>query len=248
MQSKTPRRQAFKKAITLPSHGFSSPKTWPGGKITVYPWDSDIDEFLIEQSRKTTRQQLVYGLLGKLCDLNGAKVDDFVADEVQIILLVARALSTEGIVTYTSECPACGAKSQEKVKVPDDLQVVGEKKDDYPGYDDVPLPICKDVIRLRPLLVKDEQLIEGRTPDQKTKVSDARLRTMLPIVTINDSKADSLDELLEYMNVLHPTDLKTLESKEKELSPHLNANFRHKCADCGKLFDHALSFDQDFFR
>lgn len=248
MKSLIPRRQAFKREITLLSHGFSNPTAWPGGKITVYPWDSEIDEYLIETARKTSRQQLVFGLLAKLCDLNGSKVDDFVADEVQTVLLVARALSMEGLVRYTSQCPFCAKKKIEQIKVPAELERVGEKPDDYPGYDDITLPECKDAVRIRPLLVKDEKIIEDRSVEQKALISDTRLRLLLPIVTINDSKPDKIDELVAYFKALHPRDAKFIEDEEKRLSPHLNTNIPHICDDCGKEFKHLLSFDQDFFR
>ena len=248
MKSLIPRRQAFKREITLLSHGFSNRTAWPGGKITVYPWDSEIDEYLIETARKTSRQQLVFGLLAKLCDLNGSKVDDFVADEVQTVLLVARALSMEGLVRYTSQCPFCAKKKIEQIKVPAELERVGEKPDDYPGYDDITLPECKDVVRIRPLLVKDEKIIEDRSVEQKALISDTRLRLLLPIVTINDSMTNMIDELVAYFKALHPRDAKFIEDEEKRLSPHLNTNIPHMCDDCGKEFKHLLSFDQDFFR
>lgn len=248
MKSLTPRRQAFKREITLISHGFSNRTAWPGGKITVYPWDSEVDEYLVESARKASRQQMVFGLVAKLCELNGAKVDDFVADEVQTILLVARALSTEGIVHYTSQCPFCAHKKLEQIKVPDELEKAGEKADGYPGYDDITLPECKDILRIRPLLVKDEKIIEDRPPEQKQRISDTRLRQLLPIVTINDSKPDTIDELIAYVKALHPRDAKFIEEEERRLSPHLNTNLPHICDDCGKEFTHLLSFDQDFFR
>lgn len=248
MKSLIPRRQAFKREITLLSHGFSNRTAWPGGKITVYPWDSEINEYLIETARKTSRQQLVFGLLAKLCDLNGSKVDDFVADEVQTVLLVARALSMEGLVRYTSQCPFCAKKKIEQIKVPAELERVGEKPDDYPGYDDITLPECKDVVRIRPLLVKDEKIIEDRSVEQKALISDTRLRLLLPIVTINDSMTNMIDELVAYFKALHPRDAKFIEDEEKRLSPHLNTNIPHMCDDCGKEFKHLLSFDQDFFR
>jgi hypothetical protein len=246
--NKTPRRQLFKKEITLMSRGFSNPAAWPGGKLTVYPWDTEVDEYLIEQARKSSRQQLVYGLLNKLCDLNGGKIEEFVAEEVNTVLLVARALSTEGIVNYTSECPMCAKKRVETIKVPDELEKVGEKPTDYPGYDDITLPVSKDVVRLRPLLVKDELIIEQRDDAQRRLVSDTRLRMLMPIVSVNEGKPDTLEELVNYIRILHPNDVQYLEQQQKKLTPHLNANVPHKCDDCGKEYTHLLSFDQQFFR
>lgn len=248
MKSLTPRRQVFKREITLISHGFSNPVAWPGGKLVVFPWDSSIDEFLVEGARKMNRQELVYGLLQKVCDLNGAKVDDFVADEIQTVLLVSRSLATEGDVRYNAECPACRAIKTESIKIPDELVKVGEKSTDYPGYDDITLPRCADVLRIRPLLVKDERIIEDRSTEQRKIVSDMELRIIMPIITVNDSKPDNLEDIVTYYRALHPEDAKFLESEQRRLSPHLDTNIGHICDACGRKFFQILNFDQEFFR
>jgi hypothetical protein len=250
LKSLTPRRQQYKREITLLSHGYNNPTAWPDGKITVYPWDNAIDQWLIENVRKNSRQELVYGLLKHCCDLNGGPVDDFVADEINVVLLVSRALSSDGVVLYTSMCPFCGTKKNEQIKVPDELQKVGEKTADYPGFDTVTLPAVQDVIKLRPLLVKDEKLIINREDDQKKVIPDSELRTMMRVVTINDSKPDTLDELAAWYRALHAKDAKFLDDKGREITPHLNTNIPHVCDDqeCGRKFTFPITFDQEFFR
>ena len=251
LKSLTPRRQAFKKAIMLPSHGFSNPTAWPDGQITVYPWDSSVDDFLLEANRKSSaRQNVLFELVGKLCDLNGGQLDDFVADETNIILLVSRALAQDNTITYTSVCPYCNAKEQERVKVPDELEKVSEKKPGYPGFDLITLPECKDVVKVRPLLIKDERIIMERPALERTKISDNTLRNLMRVVTINDSTADKLAELQEWYEALPPKDARYLEEQSRELSPHLNTVLVHTCAkqDCNREFRHNLTFDQDFFR
>lgn len=251
LKSLTPRRQAFKKAIVLPSHGFSSPQAWPNGQITVYPWDSTVDDFLLEASRKSSaKQNVLFDLVALLCDLNGGKLDDFVADETNIILLVSRALAQDNTILYTSVCPFCNAKEQEKVKVPDELEKVSEKQADYPGFDVITLPDCKDVIKVRPLLIADERAILERSGAERAKISDNTLRTLMRVVTINDSKPDTLAELKEWFDALPPKDARYLEEQARELSPHLNTLIPHVCANptCAREFKHNLTFDQDFFR
>lgn len=250
LKSLTPRRQVYKREITLLSHGYSDTAAWPDGKITVYPWDNTVDQFLLENVRKLSRQELVYGLLRKCCDLNGGNIDNFIADEINIVLLVSRALSTDGIVTYVSVCPHCGFRKQEQIKVPDSLEKVGEKTPDYPGYDIITLPVVQDVVKLRPLTVKDEKLIMGRPEETRKAVPDSELRTLMRIMTVNDGKPEALDELLIWYRALHARDSKFVEEKGREITPHLNVNILHVCdePDCGKKFTHPLSFDQDFFR
>ena len=250
LKSMTPRRTAYKREITLMSHGFNNKTAWPDGRLTVFPWDNAIDQWLMENVRRVSKQDLVYGLLKNCCDLNGGSVDDFVADEINVVLLVSRALSTEGIVMYTSLCPHCGFKKPEKIKIPDELEKIGEKTADYAGSDKVTLPDCGDVITLRPLLVKDEKLIINRPEDKRKAVPDAELRTLLRVVSINESQPDSLEELVVYGRALSPSDIKFLEDKGREITPHLNTSIPHICddSDCGKKFNHPLNFDQEFFR
>lgn len=246
----TPRRQQYKREITLLSHGYNNQTAWPDGRITVYPWDSAIDQWLVENVRKLGKQELVYGLLRHCCDLNGGKVDDFVADEINVILLVSRALSTDGVVVYTSQCPFCGFKKQEQIRVPDELEKLGEKSMDYPGFDAITLPNVQDVVKIRPLLVKDEKMIIARDDEARKTVADGELRTVMRVVTINDTKAETLEELVTWYRALHAKDAKFLEDEGRRLTPHLNTNIPHVCddPDCGKKFTFPLNFDQEFFR
>lgn len=250
LKSLTPRRQHYKREITLLSHGYSNQTAWPDGKLTVYPWDNAIDQWLIDNVRRLGKQELIYGLLGHCCDLNGGSVDDFVADEINTVLLVSRALSTDGVVQYASLCPFCGAKKQEQIRVPDELGKIGEKTAYYTGYDSVTLPDSTDEVKLRPLLVKDERMIMSRPDDQRKAVSDSELRAVMRVVAINDSKPDTLEELVIWYRALHAKDAKCLEDKGREITPHLNTNIPHVCddPDCGKKFSHPLTFDQEFFR
>jgi len=250
LKSLTPRRQQYKREITLLSHGYNNPTAWPDGKITVFPWDNAIDQWLVENVRKANKQELVYGLLRHCCDLNSGAIDDFVADEINVVLLVSRALSTDGVVAYTPTCPYCGAKKQETIKVPDELEKLGEKPQDYAGFDVITLPVVSDVIKIRPLLVRDEKLIINREDDKKKVVADPELRTLMRVVAINDSKPDTLEELVTWYRALHAKDAKFLEDKGREITPHLNTNIPHVCddADCGKKFTFPLNFDTEFFR
>ncbi len=251
LKSLAPRRQTYQKRIKLPSNGLGNPKAWPDGSITVYPWDSQIDEFLLEASRKAQNKMTVlFDVLAKVVDLNGANVDDFLLDEVDIGLLVSRAAAQDGSVVYTSLCPFCGNKSQETIVVPDQLEIVSAKPADYPGYDTITLPDCKDIVKVRPLRVKDERIVLTRPPEDRVKISDNALRAILRIVSVNDSKADSLAEWYTWFEAISPKDVRFLDEQSRELAPHLNTNIPHLCANvvCGREFKHRLTFDQDFFR
>lgn len=248
LKSLAPRREQYKREIKLLSGGYSCPTAWPDGRLTVYPWDSDVDEWMYEHGRKTSEKELIFKVLEKVCDLNGASVDLFVADEVILVLLVARARLTADKVEYAAECPACGHKNKEVIMIPDELERLGEKPPGYVGYDDITLPVSQDVIRIRPLLVRDEREIAKRVEADPKKYRASTTRRLMRVVSVNGTKEDSYDELVTYFGALPPADIKFFDSEVMRLSPHLNTLLPHTCDKCGHHFDKNLDFNQEFFR
>jgi hypothetical protein len=247
MKSLQPRRQAYKREITLLSKGFSAPRAWPEGKITVYPWDSEVDAYVLEQAKANAQGNLLYGMLERVCDMNGANVDQFVFSEINSILLVARSIQFDGTIEYESVCPFCSARDREVIKIPDELDMIGEKAPGYPGFDEITLPECKDVVRIRPLLVKDQKKIENKD-DSMVTYSDRKLQILFAIVAVNDGSPDNLEEIVQWYDALSPTDARFLEEKQVDLSPRLDNRLPHKCKKCTRDFYHTLQFDQEFFR
>jgi hypothetical protein len=248
MKSLQPRRQVYKREIQLLSRGFSAPQAWPDGKITVFPWDSDIDAFIMEQTKKE-HGNLLYDIISKVCNLNGASVDQFVWGEVNMVLLLSRALQFNGIVEYNSYCPFCSSTAKETIKIPDELSPVGQKEVGYPGYDEVTLPDCGDVVRIRPLLVKDQKKIEDRAKDVLWQgYTERHLSIFLPVIAVGGGPIESLEEVAQWYNALTPNDARFLEEQESDLMPHLDNRIPHKCDKCQRNFNHILTFDQEFFR
>lgn len=255
MTSLAPRREQFKKEIRLLSRGAGNRTAWPDGKLIVYPWDSSVDDFILSAARQGTGRNLLFDVLARICNLNGGSVDDFYSDEVNIVLLTSRSLTTDGYVYYKSICPnpACGQTADEKVKVPEELEPIAAKEPGWTGFDIIKLPECGDFVQIRPLQIKDEKLILDRKADQKASLSDTILRILMHIQAVGTDpntlgKPDTLDELLMWYNALPPKDCKELDDQERANSPHLNTALPHKCQACGKQFDHMLTFDQEFFR
>lgn len=246
----TPRREVYRKEIKLLSGGFSAPESFPGGRITVYPWDSTADDLMLESARNGENH--VAGLvkvLKHLCNLNGCSPDNFVGSEVNTVFLVARAIQSGGVMHYPAVCPACGYETSESVRLPDDLEKLGEKGPGYPGYDDITLPNCKDAVRIRPLLIKDEMLILNRTPIQRQDgYSESLLRTLVPIVNVGGGQPDTIEELKRWYDALPPEDEGYLKTMQSRLTPHLNSTLEHRCDKCRFDFKHTLSFDREFFR
>lgn len=257
MTKLTPRREQFKKVIQLISNGAGNRNAWPNGQLTVYPWDSSIEDFILSAARKGGGRNLLFDVLERICDLNGASLDDFYSDEVNTILLVSRSLTSDGVVGYVCECPnpACGNKTDEHIRVPDELEPVGIKSASWPGYDRIKLPVCGDWVQIRPLQIKDERILLERKSDQRSNLSDTVLRILLHIQAVSDDEAtlstatpDTLEQLVTWYNALHPKDSKFLDDQERANSPHLNTAIPHKCEACGREFTRILNFDQDFFR
>ncbi len=244
----TPRRDKFKKVITLLSGGFSSRSSFPEGEITVYPWDSSVDAWFQDRAQKGKQDTLFYDLLERLCSLNGCRVTDFVAGDVTTVLLVARSLRNDGVLFYTSKCPSCGLTDDESITVPNDLQRVGEKDQDYPGFDKFTLPECEDEITTSPLLVGQEMDIADRSDEDKRNIPSAIAAVLYSIQTVGGSEPEDVVELFNWYQAISPSDVALLEDRINTLNPHLNQEIPHKCTKCDTGFSHTLSLDREFFR
>jgi len=246
-----PRREKFKQEIALISGGFACPSAFPGGKITVYPWDSTIDAWLNDAATKSSgpeREILLYQLMAKVCNLNGCKLDDFVIGDVNTVLLVARSIANQNKIQYLTACPKCGHQEMAEVLVPNELTPIAPKTADYKGTDLVTLDEGKDKVSVRPLRVRDEIAIASRPPEAKEHISSHVAHVLAPVVSINDGQPDRLDDLLEWYLALSPHDAKQLEDFIEEASPHLSQELPHKCDECGNSWFHRMVLDQEFFR
>ena len=248
LKSLQSRRTQYQERIKLVSGGYIKPDAFPGGEITVYPWDSNIDDWFTERLRKGNRDTVMFDLCEQLCDLNGCPLDSFLMGDVDTILLVARANRYGGIVEYSYVCPSCGHQMEDNIQVPEMLETISPKAQDYPGYDEITLPDCLDVIRVRPLQIKDEKIIMERDKTSKALMTDRVMHVLMPIVTINDGKPDAWEDAVRWYNALSPLDAQCLEDKENELYPHLNTALPHQCDQCRKQFKHKLDFNTEFFR
>jgi len=251
MSDLRPRRDKYKKEVTLVSGGFVNPKAFPGGKITVYPWDTEVDTWLQEKARSLPSAQantILYRAVEKLANLNGCPLEDFLIGDVFTVLLVAKSILSDYYLEYAPECPSCGYKTIEKILIPDELGRIAKKTPEYPGYDKITLPVCKDEVTLRPLRIKDEFTITGRTPENRGPISDDVARILTPVVTINDGVSDDVMSLYTWYMALAPRDSKFLEDQEAALTPQLDLKLPHQCDKCKNVFDFILVLNYEFFR
>ena len=245
------RREKFKREITLVSGGFAKPDAFPGGSITVYPWDSSIDAWLTDAANKATgtdRDRLLYDLMAKVCNLNGCPLEDFVLGDVNTVLMTARSIANQSRIQYMTKCPKCGQEELDTVQVPEELQPLAQKAAGYKGLDVITLDESKEIVEVRPLRIRDELAIAGRGAPERERISSHIAHIIAPVVTINATQADRIEELLEWYESLSPHDSQQLENFIEASTPHLNQELPQKCDSCGNLWTHRLVLDQEFFR
>lgn len=242
-----PTRDRFKREITLISKGYAAPAAFPDGKITVFPWDIQISEWLQKRARKGNADTIMFDLLPQIANLNGCPVEDFVMTEVMLIAMVSRSILRENKLDLQLVCPACNHEWSEPLQVPEQLGVLGEKGDGFvPGSDKTILPVSLDEVATKPLLVSSYKAAAGYA--KKTQISERLAVIIASIVSVGGGEPDSAQEVLSYINALHPKDLAELEKGIHDNNPQLDPNLAVSCPACGHQFHKAINFDAEFFR
>jgi len=244
-------RDRLKRVETLLSRGYYNQTAFPDGKITIYPWDSTVDEWVRRNARKIqSPKRFMFEVVKKLADFNGCVFDEMLVGDIGTILLLARAVRHDNVIAYSPICPHCQTENAEElVRVPDELERVGEKSANYLGFDIITLPKSQDIVKIRPLRVADENILETLPDDVKKAATEELCRILAHIVDIGGGTAQSFGDLLTWYNALHPVDQVFFEKAAEMMSPHLNAEMKHKCDKCDKSFTQTLPLeDKDFFR
>lgn len=245
-----PARERYSRKMQLLSGGLINGQFFENGQITIYPWDNQVDEWLAAKLRKGAikGRTILFNVLPQVCDLNGCTLDKFISSEVMSVLMVARAILRNDTVTFEAECPHCGHKAENSLKIPDQLERTGEKKLGWPGYDLVVLPECSDEVKVRPITVGEEIAILDRTEHLRQMCSDSAARVIAGLVAINDSQPDDAREAVTWFKALPPGDQDYLLEQFDNSQPGLSQKVTIKCDDCGKEFDYTLQLNEDFFR
>ncbi len=242
----TPSRERLKVTMPLLSHGYTAPKSFPKGEITVYPWDNFVDDKLMELvSVEENEHRVMFDILPYVCNLNGCPIEDFVVGDVNTVLMVSRSIPKANRLTLHLTSPFNKSHHwTEEVVIPDMLEKVGEKTQGYKGYDVIELPVCKDVVAIRPLLVRDELNLHKRDKS----ITERAARIVSGVVTINDTQAETLNEYAEWYYALEPKDQDFLEEQQELHTPHLSQKLEIECPSTKKTFTYSLRLDRDFFR
>jgi hypothetical protein len=246
-----PARQKFSKAISLLSGGMVNAEYFPEGRLTVYPWDNQVDEWIQGRLRKgnTKGRTLLFHVLPKVCDMNGCPLDKFISSEVLMVLMVSRSILRNDVVEFESECPDCQTNHVNKLKVPDQLEKIGAKNSSWPGFDLIDLPTVGDQIKTRLVTLGEElAIIERPEADRGNICSDTIARLVAGIASINDGTPDRAIDVVNWFRALCPSDQEYLLEAFDKTQPQLGVAVHLKCDACGKEFDHVLQLDNDFFR
>jgi hypothetical protein len=245
----TPRRDKFSRKVRLLSGGYSCPQAFPNGEITVYPWDSDVDTWLTDLRKQTGQTDTVmFQILERVTNLNGCPIKQFVSGDVLPVLMIARSIQNDCVVAYVARCGSCGSEEEGKIIIPDELQALGTKTTDYSGREPFTLPVLKDVIELRPLLIGDEIDIGTRTAESKQMCPDSMARMLSMIVTVNGERPENMAELVQWYRAIPPKDVKFLEDSGDDITPHFDLEIPHKCERCGTVYTWPLDVGPEFFR
>lgn len=251
LKNLTPAREKYSRKVQLLSGGLINAAAFPDGQIKIYPWDFQIDEWVMNRMRKGSIKghAILFHVLPKVCDLNGCKLIDFVASEVMMVLMLSRSILRNDVIEYSHQCPECMTEFEDKVKVPDQLERIGEKKFGWPGYDEITLPDVNDIVRVRPITVGEELAILDRAEaTRQNTCGDDLARVLAGIITINGGKPENPQELLTWIRAISPSDAAFLIEQFDKLQPQLSTTLHLNCDACGKDYDHSLKLNEDFFR
>jgi len=248
LKSLTPRREVYKREITLVSSGFYNQKAFPGGKITVYPWDSAVDDWFQTRLRQPKREYALWEVIEKVANLNGASYKEMPVGDIMTVLMVSRSIRNDCVIEYTSVCPNCQHKMVDKIAIPAELSKIGEKKADYPGYDEIILPDSKDVVRLRVLNVQDEMVIAERKEEDKKAMPDTEALILAPVLAVGGGKPESITEITTWYRALSPKDATELSKQRAMIMPQLDSDIKILCDGCQQEYKHTLDLQRDFFR
>lgn len=247
----TPARGRFASKIKLLSGGHANAQYFPEGMITIYPWDTAVDELMIRRSGDPTK--MLHAALPKLCELNGCPITSFIASELMLVVLSARAkrLNSAETISADSTCPKCKQVEHVKIKVPDQLTKVGEKAVDWPGFDTITLPECQDVVAVRMLTIQDELSVQNRTADVKAStVGDEAAKVLAGITAINSGPIGPGDakDLVAWWKAMPVADSAYLMTAFADTQPHVSLKINVVCEGCQQPYEFPLDLDTNFFR
>lgn len=244
-------RLKWQKQIRLLSGGYTNPKVFPDGMVSIRPWDMLMDEWALKHQNMEQTAFMIEAVRRLIDVPPDFDLKTMLYGDMSTIILVGRGLRMNSIYPLAPVCPQCKRKHDEiNIRVPEDLRRIGEKPPGYPGYDDIVLPESRDPVQIRPLTVGDVLAIEGRDKNAKMAISTDTAMCIWGILSIggHEYKPSSIDEVNAWFKSLGPTDSTALFVAMDDLDPHLSSNMDFVCDGCSYEYSVALTFDNNFFR
>lgn len=246
----TPASQRFKQDITLPSGGYSDTTTFPGGKLTVYPWDMGTSEWMAA-APKANELSFMAQLVARLTHLSVDKVKNMVSSELPLVAMVARALTFDNSsISYYATCPHCRTvQPKTTLQIPAQLEKVGEKPQGYTG-DSTVLPVSQDSVVIRPITVNEEEGARNRPDKFQKLLGNVEATALAAVRSIGGGTPDTQDELVRWYRALAPADAEFLITEVARFNPGVNNSVKHACENttCAREFTYELNLATDFFR
>lgn len=243
-----PTREKFSKSIRLLSGCFTTRKFFPQGEVTIYPWDSTMDEWVV-QNKTTDSHDFLIQAVKRVTALGTCPIGQMVFGDLHTILLVSMAMRNKSVYVHNPKCASCGfVHPEDIIQVPEGLTMVGKKEMDFSGVDEFTLDDCGDVVAIRPLTVADILKIDQRNEIEKATLSDARAQLIWGVVSIGGGAPETLDEVNTWYLALSPSDQSLFDLNRQELEPHLSEEVKYKCDKCHAEFSVTLQLDTNFFR
>lgn len=247
-----PTREKFNRTIKL--LGPHSVRQWfPKGEVTVYPWDSTIDEWVAttKDSKSSDYAQFLLEIVKRLVNLGDCPAQNLCYGDATLVMMVARSLRNKGQYSLEPKCsnPKCGCVNPtEYIRIPEDLEILGLKELDYPGYDEIKLPDSEDLVCIRPTTIGDVIRLANRNDLEKATVTETRAALLWNITSVGGGKPDSLDELNEWYNALSPSDQVYIGQTREKLEPQLSNRIKFECERCKEEFSVEIPLNSEFFR
>jgi len=195
---------------------------------------------------------------------DGFDFRELLSSDLVTILTLARALTYGEKYKFSSTCPACGTVEKHELKIPDDLPVRNwnqETMDQVRSETTITLPVCRDKISLHFMTVEEEKALGESLAGTRKQMSDAALaasglgnpkliRTARKIATVNETRADTPEEMLEYLKKVQGADMVALLEGIKDAEPGLNFTWDMVCpvAACATEYKEEMATSMEFFR
>lgn len=246
-----PTREKFNRTIKLLG-AFSVRQWFPKGEVTVYPWDSTIDEWVAtKDSKLSDNAQFLVEIVKRLVNLGECPAHSLCYGDATLIMMVARSLRNKGQYSLEPKCtnPKCGCVNKtEHIRIPEDLEILGSKPIEYVGHDEITLPDSQDSVAIRPTTIGDLVKLATRSDLEKATVSDARAALLWNVVSVGGGRPDSLDELNSWYSALSPSDQLHFSKIREGMEPQLSNRIKFECERCKEEFSVEIPLNSEFFR